>query len=213
LRPDSEKGGPWVVQLDNFLNDEEINALMVNTGMLKRSTDQGVVDQETGVQEQVVSQGRTSENAWCMNECERHPVVTRIQHRIADVVGAPVGNFESFQLLRYQLGQEYKRHHDMSEADNNLLCGPRVLTFFLYLSDVEEGGGTRFTDVDITMLPKKGSAILWPSVTDDDVTKQEALTHHEAMPVLKGTKFAANSWIHLYDYKIPNKWGCTGAFA
>ena len=24
------------------------------------------------------------------------------------------------------------------------LCGPRVFTFFLYLSDVEEGGGTQF---------------------------------------------------------------------
>ncbi len=27
-----------------------------------------------------------------------------------------------------------------------------------------------------------------------------------------GTKFAANSWIHLYDYAKPNLWGCTGSF-
>ena len=30
-------------------------------------------------------------------------------------------------------------------------CGPRVLTFFLYLSDVEVGGGTDFPDLGITV--------------------------------------------------------------
>ena len=31
------------------------------------------------------------------------------------------------------------------------LCGPRVFTFFLYLSDVEEGGGTRFPYLNATV--------------------------------------------------------------
>mgnify|MGYP005993173991 FL=1 len=35
---------------------------------------------------------------------------------------------------------------------------------------------------------------------------------HEAKPVIKGTKYAANSWIHLYNYAKSNLWGCTGAF-
>jgi hypothetical protein len=26
---------------------------------------------------------------------------------------------------------------------------------------------------------------------------------HEARPVMKGTKYAANSWIHLYEYDKP----------
>ena len=37
-------------------------------------------------------------------------------------------------------------------------------------------------------------------------------TLHEAKPVIKGKKLAANSWIHLYNYRIPNLWGCTGTF-
>lgn len=37
-------------------------------------------------------------------------------------------------------------------------------------------------------------------------------TLHEAKPVIKGKKFAANSWIHLFDYTVPNLWGCTGVF-
>ena len=41
---------------------------------------------------------------------------------------------------------------------------------------------------------------------------KEGRTMHEARPVMKGIKYAANSWIHLYDYEIPNLWGCTGTF-
>jgi len=203
--------GPWVAQFDNFLSDIEIEELIASAGLLQRSTDQGGVGAD-GIQEQVISSSRTSENAWCMGECERNPVVMGVQNRIAEIVGVPSGNFESFQLLRYKLGQRYDTHHDMSPQDNQFLAGPRVLTFFLYLSEVEEGGGTHFPKLNITMMPKKGSAILWPSVLDENPTVQDRRTLHAALPVIKGTKYAANSWIHLYNYKIPNTWGCTGAF-
>ena len=41
-------------------------------------------------------------------------------------------------------GEYYKLHHDWIPEQLQALCGPRVYTFFLYLSDVEEGGGTQF---------------------------------------------------------------------
>lgn len=40
----------------------------------------------------------------------------------------------------------------------------------------------------------------------------DPMTHHAALPVEKGVKFAANHWIHQRDYKTPNVWGCTGSF-
>jgi len=49
------------------------------------------------------------------------------------------------------------------------LQGVRVYTFFVYLSDVEEGGGTKFNDLGITVTPKLGRAVLWPSVKDHDL--------------------------------------------
>lgn len=79
-------------------------------------------------------------------------------------------------------------------------CGPRILTFFLYLSDVEAGGGTEFTKLGHKISPKVGRAVLWPSVYDSDPNEMDPRTSHAALPVEAGTKFAANGWVHLHDY-------------
>lgn len=72
-------------------------------------------------------------------------------------------NYESFQVLKYEVGQQYKEHHDFISKDLRLPAGPRILTFFLYLSDVEEGGETSFPSLGIDVKPKKGKAVLWPN--------------------------------------------------
>ena len=87
------------------------------------------------------------------------------------------------------------------------------MTFFLYLSDVEEGGETYFNKLDLAVKPKKGRALVWPSVKDDEPDFWDDRMYHEAKDVIKGKKYAANHWIHLNDYMGPNKWGCTGSFS
>merc|ERR1712157_276895 len=88
-------------------------------------------------------------------------------------------------------------------------AGPRVLTFLLYLNDVDDGGGTQFSncikDCDIRAIvnPKKGKGLLWHNVMLNDPNVIDEHTHHEASPVLKGVKYAANAWIHLRDFKTP----------
>lgn len=64
----------------------------------------------------------------------------------------------------------------------------------------------------IAVKPKKGRALLWPSVLDDNLEQQDIRTNHEAKAVIKGVKYAANAWIHLYNYRKSNLWGCTGTF-
>lgn len=100
-------------------------------------------------------------------------------------------------------------HHDYIPHQLDRQCGPRILTFFLYLSDVEGGGGTRFPQLDITVEPKRGRALIWPSVYNSDPFKKDGRMMHEALEVTAGTKFAANGWIHMYDYETPQKKGCT----
>jgi predicted 2-oxoglutarate/Fe(II)-dependent dioxygenase YbiX len=202
---------PHMALIRDFVTDKEAARLIELTRThLKRSTDQGQFD-ESGYQAQVVSSGRTSSNAWCMMECETDPVVVNLMNRIANLTLASPQNFESFQVLRYNLKEKYDVHHDGSE-DNHMPAGPRVLTFFLYLSDVEDGGETNFPALGVKVKPMKGAALVWPSVLDADPTKIDSRTTHAALPVLRGQKLAANTWIHLRDYRTPNIWGCTGSF-
>ena len=210
--------GPWVATFDDFVSEAEGEQILGTVAtQFSRSTDQGATD-KYGEQQKVVSTSRTSENAWCTGACESHPATRAVMERIQDVTGVPIENYESFQVLRYTHGQQYRAHHDMSGGDNQLPCGPRIYTFFLYLSDVEEGGETEFPVVKkpsgetVKVKPKRGSALLWPSVTNDDPTRQDPRTRHAALPVVKGVKFAANAWIHMFDYAEPNIWGCTGSF-
>jgi prolyl 4-hydroxylase len=197
---------PWIVTFENFLTDKEIDALIATNQQWERSTDTGDVNAfgETG---RVLSQGRTSSNSWCRGECESHPDVVSIMKKIEEVTTVPTGNYESFQVLRYELGQKYSPHHDMSESQTRLACGPRVLTFFLYLSDVEEGGETAFPVLDVKIQPKKGMGLLWPSTLSEAPESIDKRTTHEAKPVIQGQKYAANTWIHQYDYRVPNLWG------
>lgn len=78
----------------------------------------------------------------------------------------------------------------------------------MYLNDVEEGGGTNFPRLNMTVTPKRGRAVLWPSVLNMKPNRKDHRSDHQALPVIKGVKYGANAWIHMRDFKTPNKKGC-----
>ena len=194
---------PWIITLDNFLTDEECDRLVELGDMVgfTRSHDTGEVKAD-GSYEAIESDGRTSSDAFCSypSNCRSDDVAQRVHERIAKVTGIPSGNSEDLQILRYNEGEKYGFHHDFVDQQLFHQCGPRILTFFLYISDVEEGGETAFPYLGISVKPKKGRALLWPSVFSSDPKQRDIKTAHEAKPVLKGRKYGANSWLHLYEY-------------
>jgi prolyl 4-hydroxylase len=207
---DDTKTKPWVITFDNFLTPDECKHLINLGSDYERSEDVGDLRPD-GTFDSVKSDTRTSENAWCShkNNCRSDPVVMSIHDRIARVTGIPAVNSEDLQLLKYEKGQFYRQHHDYIEFQRDRRCGPRILTFFLYLSDVEEGGGTHFPILNITVYPKVGRALLWPSILDESPLDKDPVTDHEAQDVIKGLKFGANAWLHTYDYMDASQLGCT----
>lgn len=55
------------------------------------------------------------------------------------------------------------------------------------MSDVEQGGGTVFTAINISLWPKKGSAAFWHNLKPNG--EGDFKTRHAACPVLTGSKW------------------------
>ncbi len=199
-RPGGKFGAtsPWVITLQDFVSDEEAEAF-------KTTCEKHFNRSLAG---DMLSPVRTSYQCWCsQNECEEHPRVRDVARRISELTRAPVRYMEPFQVVRYTHGQFYRAHHDQNSG---LFTpqGVRVYTFFMYLSTPERGGGTKFNNLGDVVPAIKGNAVLWPSVTSEDPTRDEPHTTHEALPVEEGVKYASNVWIHNYDYRTPAAKNC-----
>lgn len=201
---------PWVVTLDDVVSEEEAKRL-IELGDLEgyeRSQDVGAKKPD-GSYGSFVSSGRTSSNAWCTGDCYEDPLAVRVINRLTELTLINETNSEFLQLLRYEPGQFYEDHHDYIEHNRGRQQGVRILTSYLYLNDVEAGGGTMFTDLGITVMPKRGRALFWPSVQNDAPHEKDERTNHQALPVEKGIKYGANGWFHQYDFKTPYENNCS----
>jgi hypothetical protein len=97
---------------------------------------------------------------------------------------------DPYQLLTVKVqktvpGEGYHRWH--YEASGREVSN-RLLTWILYLNDVEEGGETEFLYQHTRVSPKKGTLVIWPG----------AFTHlHRGNPPLSGSKYVLTGWIEI----------------
>jgi len=202
---------PFIITIDGVVIPEESAGIIESvSGKFEGSSGTGAI-MEDGTFAKEVTSYRTSRNAWCHEEpCRSLAVSMNVEDKIAALTGVPRENQEYLQILDYGPDQYYKQHHDFIPGHMDMPCGPRILTAFIYFNEVEEGGGTRFNKLNITVQPKPGRMLLWPSVKNSNPKKIDTRTDHEAMPVIAGVKQAANAWLHLYAFRKYNLLGCTG---
>ena len=153
---------PRIFVIEHFLSDEECQHLIKRAKpALQRST---VVSND--LKNGDVSQldvSRTSQGMFLENPT-RDPILKRIEARIAALTLLPEENGEGMQILRYQVGGEYRPHHDYFDptTPGGSACyhrgGQRVATLVMYLENTEEGGETIFPYADVVASPIKGNA-------------------------------------------------------
>ena len=200
-----------VVVIDGFLTPAECQTLigLAADAGLERSTVVGGMGGDSNKKEfnREASTVRTSSNAWCMSPCFDHPVVKDVSARLAAMAGVPSRDYsEHLQMLHYEEGQYYRVHHDFIPSMVSLPGSYRTITAFIYLNDVPEGGETSFPVLGIAVKPKAGRIVFWPNARGIE-PRAHPNTHHEALPVIKGEKYAANAWFHAQDFQTPWRQG------
>jgi len=139
--------------------------------------------------------------------CLLNPLVQEVYRRVSDLLGIPPWNFESMEFLLYREGQHYQSHMDDADWGEMpaLSAGLRVLTVLFVFAEATEGGETRFTEANLAVKPAAGTAIIWANVASN-IWEVDPFSMHRAMPVLSGTKIAANFWVHPFEYRAAERY-------
>lgn len=105
---------------------------------------------------------------------------------------------EKLQFQRYDVGQEYMHHYDyFNHPGTKHITNDRIATMITYLNDDFEGGNTYFVKLGLSVQPVKGSTLYFEYKYINELNRQ---TEHAGMPVTKGQKMIATSWIRRLPY-------------
>ena len=107
-------------------------------------------------------------------------------------------SYEPVQFLGYPVGGHYKGHNDGEHFNYETRQWERLMerdvSFLFYLNDQYGGGELEFGDLGLTIKPKKGMMIAFPSYKD---------FAHKVHPVTWGHRYTLVSWVatqkNLYD--------------
>ncbi len=192
---------PPVYLLENYLTPAECTHLIE---MSEPNMKRAVV---TGGDDGVESEGRTGGVNWVQHDTT--PTTLAISERTAELVGFPLDNAESLQVINYGPGQEYKPHYDAwvegTETGDRCLArgGQRLVSCLFYLNVVEGGGGTFFPRLDIEVLPRPGRLLIFHNCHPGSTYRHPA-SLHGGMPPVAGTKWACNLWFRADNFRRAN---------
>lgn len=89
------------------------------------------------------------------------------------------------KIQKTNIGQGYHIWHYESDDKSN---SGRLLTYVLYLNDVEEGGETEFLYYPKRIKPEAGTLVLFPA----------AFTHtHRGNPPISNSKYIITGWVEF----------------
>ncbi|WOE74859.1 prolyl hydroxylase family protein [Alterisphingorhabdus coralli] len=129
----------------------------------------------------------------------RHdPEIQRITQRISGLLGIDTGYGETIQGQRYQVGQQFKMHHDFFHERTSYWeremsrSGQRTWTAMVYLNQPEGGGETHFPHLGFGVVPQAGTLLAWNNLSPEG--KPNGYTAHIGAPVTAGTKYIITNW-------------------
>jgi len=148
---------------------------------------------------------RVSKSAWLSPH--EHKFVTSLYVRSQAATGMDLKAAEQLQIANYGIGGHYEPHFDHAREDEDkftdLNLGNRIATILFYLSNVDAGGATVFVAGKTAVFPTKNDAVFWFNLKKNGIGNP--MTRHAACPVLVGSKWVSNWWIHEYGQEFRRK--------
>ena len=138
---------------------------------------------------------RTSESC---NVDPEHPLVIRVEVKLASLLGIQPSLGETIQGQRYAVGQQFKAHHDFFHVDQPYWAamersgGQRTWTAMVFLNQPEAGGQTVFPQTGIALAPRAGNLVAWNNLDAEGRPNPDTL--HRGSPVAAGAKYVVTKW-------------------
>mmetsp|Transcript_4906 Transcript_4906/g.5699 ORF Transcript_4906/g.5699 Transcript_4906/m.5699 type:complete len:501 (-) Transcript_4906:50-1552(-) len=210
---------PWVLKIENFISFEEADEILLFAKTFLEWLPSSSIPAKRGLESDDELVRQESYSAFCnIQKCKELEIYKNIRTML-------LGLFESIEyhnleepieFVQYQAMQSFGVHHDFDIHDIWKIGGPRVISVFLCLSDVEKGGAMGFPNLDwLSIPPRKGQLLIWPNViVDKDKEDKMSMKIHkdmssEGLPVIAGEKYGLQTWIRFGNYELAKKEKCS----
>ncbi|BFF93076.1 prolyl 4-hydroxylase subunit alpha-1 [Drosophila madeirensis] len=183
---------PYVVLYHDVLSDSEMLALKtLAKGVLVRSVTYNVTKKEISEDPHRTTKGIKLDRKIDLT----HSLVSKMEILTEDMTSLDLDSSEPFQVINYGIGGHYVQHADyFTENGSDPHLPDRIVTVLFYLSDVPLGGATVFPLINLSVMPKKGSALFWYNLNHRGHGMSS--TYHSACPVVIGSKWIMTKWIN-----------------
>ncbi|MEH6610090.1 MAG: 2OG-Fe(II) oxygenase [Halioglobus sp.] len=185
---DFNQHNQFVFTRKNFLSAEECQSIIDKaTSQLQKSTTLGL--ERSGY--------RTSSSTWLYAD-SLPVIVDKIELLVDQITDLPRSHQETLQVVRYDIGEEYKTHEDFWHPNTDYYeeqmarGGQRDWSIMIYLNPVSRGGDTRFTSIDLDIKAEPGKVLAWKNTIDGELNFASS---HAGMPVEEGEKWVAIKWV------------------
>lgn len=166
-----------ITEYPNFLTEEECN-LLIGLGESGDLNFGATTGGKLGY--------RKAKVTWFKNNVE---LIDKIKLKVSNLSELPIENQEGFHFVKYNVGGEYKIHHDGQE---------RPKTAIIYLNNGYQGGETEFPKINRIIKPETGKLVIWENCYKDGTRNEDS--RHAGLPVEFGTKYIGVIWIRNEKY-------------
>ena len=190
-----------IIIKENVIPEENLEEIMLLTNNTKDISQATIINKnkEEGCEEDL----ETRHTLWYniteeMAKNLEQAVAACFREHVAPRYKCQFKSYEPVQFLGYPVGGHYQEHND-GESFNHTTrqwekIMPRDVSFLFYLNDQYGGGELEFYELGLTIKPKKGMMIVFPSYKD---------FAHKVHPVTWGHRYSLVSWVatqkNLYD--------------